>query len=85
MPVTVRFFSLLRAAAGTESVRIEAGTVSQAVLRLKALYRDNPDFIRLLSVSCAVLRGENVLFLQGAGTRLADGDELTFFPPIGGG
>ena len=85
MPVHVRFFASLRRAAGDDGVDIEARTVGDAVRQLKRRFRGNAEFLRFLGISNAILNGQNVVFLRGGKTSLADGDELVFFPPLGGG
>jgi molybdopterin synthase sulfur carrier subunit len=32
-----------------------------------------------------LLNGHNIVFLQGAATKLKDGDVIAIFPPVGGG
>ena len=85
MSVKIRFFSTLRSAAGVDGVEVAAGTVGDAVRRLEERFRGNADFIRLLNMSNVILNGNNVTFLKGTRTRVADGDDLVFFPPLGGG
>jgi MoaD family protein len=85
MPVQVKFFSSLRAAAGQDGVAVQAKTVGEAVTKLEKQFQGNADFLKLLGISNAILNGENVTFLRGTGTKLRDGDELVFFPPLGGG
>jgi len=40
---------------------------------------------RLKRLVSALVNGTSIQFLQGFSTRLADGDELTLLPPVGGG
>lgn len=47
------------------------------------LHRDETGGIRPNLIF--VLNGSNILFLDGFDTKLKDGDELFFLPPIGGG
>ncbi|MDP8225150.1 MAG: MoaD/ThiS family protein [Candidatus Lernaella stagnicola] len=85
MPVEARFFSSLRAAAGVASIDIAADTVRTADRVLRERYANNSEFLRLLQISNVILNGDNVLFLKGPRTALKDGDELSYFPPLGGG
>lgn len=85
MPVRVRFFASLRKAAGVEGVEMTAKNVEEALKKLQHQYRDNAEFLKLLKSSNAILNGNNIAWIKGVRTKLTDGDELTFFPPVGGG
>ena len=85
MPVRIKFFATLRRAAGVDGLELEAKNVGDAVKKLKKQFGENRDFLRQLKMSNAILNGNNVTWIKGAATRLADGDELVFFPPLGGG
>lgn len=85
MAVIIRFFASLRQAAGCDSVESHATTVARAVHELEKQFSTRPDFQRLLGISNVILNGTNVIFLKGPRTKLQDGDELTLFPPLGGG
>ncbi len=71
--------------AGVACVELAAQNVREVESVLRAKYAGHDEFLRLLGVSNVILNGDNVLFLQGPRTPLKDGDELCFFPPIGGG
>jgi len=83
--IKIKFFSTLRQAAGCDDVDLQAATVSEAVHGLKQRFSGNEKFLNQLKVSNAILNGSNVTFIQGPATILKDGDELVFFPPLGGG
>jgi len=85
MAVLIRFFASLRQAAGCDSIESQAPNVARAVRDLEKRFGERPDFQRLLGISNVILNGTNVIFLKGPRTKLQDGDELTFFPPLGGG
>ena len=85
MPIHIKFFASLRKAAGMDGLEMEALTVGEAVKKLKKQFTNNDAFLRQIKISNAILNGNNVTWLKGAGTRLSDGDELLFFPPLGGG
>jgi len=85
VPVRIKFFATLRRAAGVDGLELEAKNVGDAVKKLKKQFGENRDFLRQLKMSNAILNGNNVTWIKGAATRLADGDELVFFPPLGGG
>jgi len=52
---------------------------------------ENPEFVEKLHAGIArgylhvLLNGRNIVFLNGPGTRLSDGDTVATLPPIGGG
>lgn len=81
--VTIKFYSLLRKAAGTGEYQSEASSVKEAVAEVKKKYGAAAD--RHLG-SCAIMvNGQNVENLKGKRTRLQDGDEVSFYPRIAGG
>jgi MoaD family protein len=85
MPVKIKFFATLRQEAQVDCVEIEAGNVAQALKILARDFADKKEFVSQLKKANAILNGQNILWLRGASTKLADGDELVFFPPVGGG
>ena len=85
MPVKIKFFATLRQEAAVDGMELEAATVAQAVKKLAKVFAGNENFINQLKKANALLNGQNVLWLKGASTKLSDGDELVFFPPVGGG
>jgi len=85
MGVRIKFFTTLRKAAGIDGLELEPTTVGKAVKQLLKRFNDNSEFARQLKMSNAILNGTNVTYLKGASTKLSDGDELVFFPPVGGG
>jgi len=85
VPVRVRFFASLRKAAGVDGLEITAKSVDDVLRQLKSQYDGNAEFLKLLKSSNAILNGNNIAWLKGVRTKLSDGDELTFFPPVGGG
>ncbi len=91
MAVTVKLPTQLRDAAGGEvSAQVEGSTVGEA---LEALYArhgelreriaaENGELRRFVNV---YLRGEDIRFLDGLDTAVADGDEVTILPAVAGG
>jgi MoaD family protein len=91
MAVTVKLPTQLRdAAGGATSVAVEGGTVGEALDGLYASHGelrsriadDNGELRRFVNV---YLKGEDIRFLDGLGTPVADGDEVTILPAVAGG
>jgi sulfur-carrier protein len=91
MAVTIKLPTQLRPAAGNEvEARVEAATVREA---LDALYSQHGELRARMSDDDGALRrfvnvylgGEDIRFLDGLDTRVADGDELTILPAVAGG
>jgi molybdopterin synthase sulfur carrier subunit len=88
--VTVRMFATVREAAGTDSVKLEAESVSEAldllsqklrppVKKLLAGFASDPEKIVIL------INGKNPGYSRALSQRLSDGDEIALFPPVSGG
>ena len=91
MAVTVKLPTQLRdAAGGAVSAQVEGGTVGEALESLYAehgelrgrLADDGGGLRRFVNV---YLRGEDIRFLDGLATPVADGDEVTILPAVAGG
>jgi sulfur-carrier protein len=89
--VTVKLPTQLRAAAGGEAeVQVDAATVGEA---LNALYERYDDLRDRLSDGDGGLRrfvnvyvgGEDIRFLDGLDTAVAEGSEVTILPAVAGG
>ncbi|HTL84523.1 MAG TPA: ubiquitin-like small modifier protein 1 [Acidimicrobiia bacterium] len=91
MAVTVRIPTQLRNLSGNAAeVQVEAGTVAEA---LKALDAAHPGFAeRLFDESGALRRfvnvflaDEDIRFMQGVDTPVADGQTVSIVPAVAGG
>jgi len=91
MAVTIRVPTQLRALAGGASeVRVEAAKVSEALKVLDAqhagfaerLFDDKGDLRRFVNVFVA---DEDIRFMQGVDTPLADGAVVSIIPAVAGG
>jgi len=91
MPVTVKLPTQLRdAAGGASSVAVEGGTVGEA---LNGLYEEHAELRERIADGDGSLRrfvnvylkGEDIRFLEGLETEVADGDEVTILPAVAGG
>jgi molybdopterin synthase sulfur carrier subunit len=91
MPVTVHVPTpLRRLTAGQARVEVVAGTVSELLTALEAAYPGMAE--KLLDENGAIRRyvnlyvnDEDIRFLQGTATPLADGDAIAIVPAIAGG
>ena len=91
MPVTVKIPTQLRAAAeGATEAQLEGATVEQVLGNLFERYGelrqriadDDGSLRRFVNV---YLSGEDIRFLDGLQTPVADGAELTILPAVAGG
>ena len=91
MPVTVKLPTQLRdAAGGNASAAVSATTVGEA---LEALYSEHGELRERIADESGglrrfvnvYLRGEDIRFLDGLDTAVADGDEVTILPAVAGG
>ena len=91
MSVTVKIPTQLRASAGGASQAVLDGATVQEVLdglfaqfdELRArIYDDDGSLRRFVNV---YLAGEDIRFLEGLATPVADGAELTILPAVAGG
>lgn len=91
MPVTIKLPTQLRSAAnGQAEAQVAGTTVREALDGLcnehpelrDRLLDDGADLRRFVNV---YLRGEDIRFLSGMDTEVAEGDELTILPAVAGG
>jgi molybdopterin synthase sulfur carrier subunit len=75
----LRLFASAREAAGTDRVRIQAGTVGEVLT--EATHQFGAEFAAVLDVSRVWLNGEPT----GTGTPVSDYDEVAVLPPVSGG
>jgi molybdopterin synthase sulfur carrier subunit len=90
MPVSVRIPTPLRTLAGGKAlVEAEGGTVTELFRNLDARYPglqerlcDEHGLRRFINV---YVNGEDIRFLDGEGTALREGDQISIIPAIAGG
>jgi sulfur-carrier protein len=91
MPVTVKIPTQLRASAGGASeVSVDGGTVATV---LDGLYAQHGELRERIAEGDGSLRrfvnvyvgGEDIRFLDGLETTVADGGEITILPAVAGG
>ena len=80
---TVKFFATLRQVAGAREIQLEADNVRDLLDRLSTSYEGRMD--RYLKISTVLVNGKNVVHMKGQKTRLKPDDEVSIFPPMGGG
>jgi molybdopterin converting factor small subunit len=81
--INVRFVSHLGRALGVREAQVDAANVRALLKELSR--RHGRAFDQAVGSCKVIVNGTNVAFLQGEGTRLADGDLVTLLPPLGGG
>jgi molybdopterin synthase sulfur carrier subunit len=86
--VRVRFFATFREASGCPESSVTASDLSGLLDALSA--RHGEPFERLVRDRAAdafvvLVNGRNAGQLRGLDTELADGDEVSLFPPVSGG
>jgi molybdopterin synthase sulfur carrier subunit len=91
MSVTVKLPTQLRdAAGGATAAQVDGSTVGEA---LNALYAQHGELRTRIADGDGALRrfvnvylkGEDIRFLEGLETPVADGDEVTILPAVAGG
>ena len=88
MAVTVKLPTQLRdTAGGASSLAVDGATVGEALQGLPDELRariadDSGELRRFVNV---YLKGEDIRFLDGLATPVAEGDELTILPAVAGG
>ena len=80
MAVTVKLPTQLRdAAGGAAAASADGGPVGEV---LEARYTEPGELRRFVNV---YVKGEDIRFLDGLATPVADGDEVTILPAVAGG
>lgn len=92
MNVELRFFATFRETVGTKVVESDypsETTVGDVLRDLEGQYEDLEDQLlengHLRPHINVLKNGREVLHLDGLETDLADGDQLSIFPPVAGG
>ncbi len=81
MRIRMRYFAALREATGREAETLELPAGASIAVAREALQARYPALARVLP-RCAAARNQAYVDAESA---LADGDELAFIPPVGGG
>jgi MoaD family protein len=87
LKIQVSYFGHIRTSAGvkTDSIELAKGSSLDSLLDIVCRKRDIREQIFGQSSVNLLVNGRNVKFLGGMETVLSDGDEVSIFPPTGGG
>ncbi len=80
---TVRFFTMLRKAAGEQGYESSARTVAELLKEVESKYGE--EVKRYLRNCIVLVNGRNIAQLRGKRTKLEKGDEVSLYPPVAGG
>ena len=81
--VRVRVFATLRSIVGKNELELQASTVGEL---LEKLYSKYPEMKKELEKGAVILvNGKSIEYLEKLDTKLKDEDEVSIFPPVGGG
>ncbi|HZY26797.1 MAG TPA: MoaD/ThiS family protein [Jiangellaceae bacterium] len=83
--MTLRYWSSLRAAAGTTEEVVDAGTLADALASARRLHGAEPRFSTVLGICSVVVDGAPVGRHDHAAVALADGSVVELLPPFAGG
>ena len=81
--IKVQFASHLGRTLGVRETQATGDSVRALLKDLSR--RHGAAFDEAVKTCKVIVNGTNVAFLQGEGTQLADGDEVTLLPPLAGG
>ncbi|MFC3096045.1 molybdopterin converting factor subunit 1 [Alteromonas sediminis] len=80
--VTVKFFAQVRELAGVEEVPLSIEDNATLDSIRQVLSEQNESFKNALAGTIVMARNQTIV---KADTKVADGDEIAFFPPVTGG
>lgn len=80
---TVKFFTMLRKAAGEQGYETDQKTVGAVLKEVEKKYGGNVS--RYMKNCIVLVNGQNITCLKGRRTRIEPGDEVSLFPPVAGG
>ena len=91
--IIIKFYSLIRMHLGINAVEIEAASVSIYELILKVEKQIGKRFLdqlidekkHILSGTMILINGRNIVHLEGINSIVKNSDEISIFPPGGGG
>ena len=91
--VKIKFYSLIRMFLGINEVKIETASVSIYELILKVEKQIGKKILdqlinsemEILPGTMILINGRNIVHLEGINSIVQNGDEISIFPPGGGG
>jgi sulfur-carrier protein len=91
--IIIKFFSLIRMNLGISDVEIDTDKVSLHELLLQTEHHIKKSFLdqllnkdlKVLPGTIILINGRNIVHLEGVQTLVNSGDEISIFPPGGGG
>ena len=91
--VRIRFFSLIRRELGISEVSLDLTSGSLRQYLQKAEEKICKEFVQLLfnddlkvrKGTIILINGRNIVHLKGIDSKIRTGDEISIFPPGGGG
>ncbi len=81
--ITVKFFGMLSIDCNLQELQVEAGTIEQALKKIKERYPEIP--LSRLRQSMVFVNQKQVTGSKRFSVVLKDGDELAFLTPASGG
>lgn len=85
MKLTIRYFAALREALGASSETVEVPDSVRCAGELRAWLRERGGAWAVHLGDARAVRVSVAQAMAEAGTPIADGDEVAFFPPVTGG
>jgi sulfur-carrier protein len=83
--VTVRYWAAAREAAGVGEDHVDAGTVGEALARVRKIHADSPRFDEVLGLSSLLLGSAPITLRDVDRLTVPPGGVVEVLPPFGGG
>jgi molybdopterin converting factor small subunit len=83
--VTVRYWAAARAAAGVDSEQVEAATLADLLMEIRARHHDRDRFDEVIAACSALVDEVPVGRREPGEVLLSPGQSIEFLPPFAGG